>query len=105
MALAPEKAADETRHFAQSGRRSAAADAVTAADLAANLAVDRTLPWPPRADFWRGWTTAAAATISLWAERSRTRRTLAALDDDRLLDIGVSRADARRESAKPFWVP
>ena len=37
------------------------------------------------------------------AERSAQRRALAALDDDRLRDIGRSRAEAQAEAAKPFW--
>lgn len=35
--------------------------------------------------------------------RSRGRSSLAELDDRLLRDIGVSRAEARRESNKPFW--
>jgi uncharacterized protein YjiS (DUF1127 family) len=31
------------------------------------------------------------------------RRALAALDERRLADIGVSPADAAREARKPFW--
>ena len=45
------------------------------------------------------------AWIEPWAVRRRQRRALAALaEDDHLLDdIGVSRDEARREAAKPFW--
>jgi uncharacterized protein YjiS (DUF1127 family) len=43
-------------------------------------------------------------TIALWIERHRSRRALAALDAHLLDDIGVSRADAQRESARPFWM-
>lgn len=39
----------------------------------------------------------------LWRERARQRRALMALDDRLLRDIGISRADAEREVAKPFW--
>jgi uncharacterized protein YjiS (DUF1127 family) len=50
-------------------------------------------------------------TIGLWIARSRQRRALqeiASLNDrllnDRLLkDIGVSKDEALREAAKPFW--
>ncbi len=35
--------------------------------------------------------------------RSRGRSSLTELDDRLLRDIGVSRAEARRESDKPFW--
>jgi uncharacterized protein YjiS (DUF1127 family) len=38
-----------------------------------------------------------------WHERSRQRRALMALDDRLLKDIGISRADAERETSKPFW--
>lgn len=33
----------------------------------------------------------------------RQRRKLATLDDALLSDIGISRADALREAARPFW--
>jgi uncharacterized protein YjiS (DUF1127 family) len=42
----------------------------------------------------------------LWIARSRQRRALGELAErnDRLLeDIGVTRAEALREAAKPFW--
>jgi len=45
----------------------------------------------------------AMATVRLWLHRRRTRRQLALLDDRRLRDIGLTRQDARRESALPFW--
>ena len=57
------------------------------------------------ADRWRAGVTAIAAAVSLWLERSRSRRALAAFDDHQLRDIGLSRADAWRESSKCFWRP
>jgi uncharacterized protein YjiS (DUF1127 family) len=36
-------------------------------------------------------------------DRAVQRRTLAGLTDADLLDIGVSRQDARLEAARPFW--
>ena len=42
-------------------------------------------------------------TLLAWQERDRQRRHLAALDDRLLRDIGISRADAAREAAIPFW--
>jgi len=38
-----------------------------------------------------------------WLERMRERRQLAALGDDMLKDIGVSRADVEHVVEKPFW--
>lgn len=38
-----------------------------------------------------------------WNRRARERHLLAALDEARLKDIGISRADVEREAAKPFW--
>ena len=45
----------------------------------------------------------AVAAVLLWQQRAAQRRHLAALDDALLRDIGISRADAVREAAKPFW--
>jgi uncharacterized protein YjiS (DUF1127 family) len=36
-------------------------------------------------------------------QRSRQRRAVAQLSDDLLRDIGLTREDIARESAKPFW--
>ena len=38
-----------------------------------------------------------------WRERARQRRQLTALDDRALCDIGIDRASALFEAAKPFW--
>jgi uncharacterized protein YjiS (DUF1127 family) len=38
-------------------------------------------------------------------QRSVQRRRLATMDDRMLQDIGISRVDALREAAKPFWRP
>ena len=52
-----------------------------------------------------------ARIVRLWASRSRERRALADLADAAevrhhlLLDIGISRGEARSEGAKPFWRP
>jgi uncharacterized protein YjiS (DUF1127 family) len=40
-----------------------------------------------------------------WLQRSRERRQLDGLSDHMLKDMGVSRADAEQEVAKPFWQP
>lgn len=44
------------------------------------------------------------ALLFTWAERARSRRQLAALDDRMLADIGLDRASARGESERPFWL-
>lgn len=39
----------------------------------------------------------------LWRDQTLGRRLLARLDDRMLRDIGLSRSDVERESAKFFW--
>ena len=46
---------------------------------------------------------AAGALIARWLETARQRRTLAALDDHVLRDIGITRVEAEREAERPFW--
>ena len=41
--------------------------------------------------------------LDVWIERSRQRRALMWLDDSSLADIGITRPEAAREAAKPFW--
>ncbi len=38
-----------------------------------------------------------------WIERSRQRHALAGLDNRLLDDVGITRSQAAREIAKPFW--
>lgn len=45
----------------------------------------------------------ALLTLLRWQEVARQRRALAAMDDAMLKDIGITRVDARREAARPFW--
>lgn len=45
----------------------------------------------------------ASKVILYWMERSKQRKELAGLEDHMLEDIGLSRADVRREISKPFW--
>jgi len=47
--------------------------------------------------------TAALLWLVIALERQRTRRALASLSDEQLRDIGLTRAEARAESARPFW--
>ena len=42
-------------------------------------------------------------TVAIWIVRQQQRQVLAALDDHLLNDVGLSREQARREAAKPFW--
>jgi uncharacterized protein YjiS (DUF1127 family) len=46
---------------------------------------------------------AAYRLVARWIERTRQRKALAALDDQTLRDIGITRLDAAREAEKPFW--
>jgi uncharacterized protein YjiS (DUF1127 family) len=48
---------------------------------------------------------AAVRAVWFWLERSRQRRALAELDDHLLRDIGLTRDEAQRECANPFWKP
>ena len=38
-----------------------------------------------------------------WHDRARERRALMEMSDPMLRDVGISRADAYREAARPFW--
>ncbi len=42
-------------------------------------------------------------TISSRLARSRQRKALAKLDDRLLRNIGITRTEARKEAARPFW--
>jgi uncharacterized protein YjiS (DUF1127 family) len=42
-------------------------------------------------------------TLLLWQERDFERHSLAQQDARMLADMGISRAEAREEAAKPFW--
>ncbi|WP_111536239.1 DUF1127 domain-containing protein [Palleronia aestuarii] len=43
------------------------------------------------------------ATFARWSQLRRGRQALAYLGPEHLADIGVTREDARRETARPFW--
>lgn len=45
----------------------------------------------------------AAEAVDLWLGRRRQRRSLLALSDHLLKDIGLNRGEAAREARKPFW--
>ena len=42
--------------------------------------------------------------LTTWLVRLSSRNELSSLTDRDLRDIGVSLCDARRETAKPFWM-
>jgi uncharacterized protein YjiS (DUF1127 family) len=46
---------------------------------------------------------AAFDQIAEWQRRARQRAELTRLDARELKDIGISRAQAEAEAAKPFW--
>lgn len=46
---------------------------------------------------------AALAQLGRWRQVSKDRAELARMSDDRLRDIGLSRADVLKETARPFW--
>jgi uncharacterized protein YjiS (DUF1127 family) len=46
---------------------------------------------------------AAVEQLHLWQERAAQRAHLAGLEDRLLKDMGIGRADADQEAAKPFW--
>lgn len=43
------------------------------------------------------------ATFRTWLKRHRDRQALSRLDDRLLRDIGLTRDEAERQWAKPFW--
>jgi uncharacterized protein YjiS (DUF1127 family) len=45
----------------------------------------------------------ALVAAEAWIERHRQRRSLLALDDRMLRDIGLSHADVASEASKHFW--
>ena len=50
-----------------------------------------------------GLVAALTRRLSRWSELARQRQQLAALDDDLLRDVGVSREEALREAGRRFW--
>jgi uncharacterized protein YjiS (DUF1127 family) len=46
---------------------------------------------------------AALAQLRRWRQLSKDRAELARMSDDRLRDIGLSRAEVLKEATRPFW--
>jgi uncharacterized protein YjiS (DUF1127 family) len=46
---------------------------------------------------------AVFATLLRWDQIARERRSLRALDDRALRDLGLTRTDVEREALRPFW--
>jgi len=60
----------------------------------------------PAAKRWRSLYLRLLHTLRVWNARNRQRevlRLLAERDDYLLRDIGLTRVEALREAAKPFW--
>ncbi|MFQ5545373.1 MAG: DUF1127 domain-containing protein [Acidiferrobacterales bacterium] len=51
----------------------------------------------------RTWIQNGVAIALGWWDRTRQRQHLLQLDDRLLKDVGLTRADVERETAKPFW--
>lgn len=49
------------------------------------------------------WPLRLLACFSIWAQRARTRRQLAQLDERLLADAGISSSERLAELDKPFW--
>jgi uncharacterized protein YjiS (DUF1127 family) len=54
---------------------------------------------------WQSTTAVLTTLLNTWYQRSHQRRQLALLSDRQLDDIGLDRATALAEAAKPFWRP
>ena len=71
------------------------------------LCSETTAPAPVRAgaimSFLSNTALRAVCTLETWQERAQQRYALATLSDRMLADIGVDRASANVEAAKPFW--
>jgi uncharacterized protein YjiS (DUF1127 family) len=65
--------------------------------------MDRLLPRRETARLRLGRIAAILSRISRAFECARQRRALSGLSDEMLRDLGLTRDDVARESAKPFW--
>lgn len=69
-------------------------------------AIDDRLAMPSRSRFHdrRGTGPRWLRVVGLWTARWRQRLALAGLDDRLLRDAGITRSEAARGIAKPFWL-
>lgn len=63
--------------------------------VATSAALHQSNSWRPLAAAWH--------VINGWAERRSQRLRLRELSEQQLIDIGLTRTQALREAAKPFW--
>ena len=63
----------------------------------------RSKPWETCIRYARDILIRLFDTLTEWQERATQRRRLGMLDNQMLADIGVDRAAAAVEAAKPFW--
>lgn len=78
----------------------------TTAGAAAPALPSRFAPLPRSGSSWSTAQSGLAAILQAllaWHDRARQRRGLLQLSDHMLRDVGLSRAEARCEAAKPFW--
>ncbi len=68
--------------------------------ISASKPASDALSWTATVRHWSGIT---FSKLAQWQDRATQRRQLSELNDRQLADIGVTRIDAGRESAKPFW--
>ena len=59
----------------------------------------------PNEQTWQSSTAQLLTLLNTWYQRSRQRQQLAQLSVRQLDDIGLDRATALAEAAKPFWRP
>jgi len=50
-----------------------------------------------------GLTNKVLRGLSLWHDRWQHRRQIAELSPEALADMGITKGEAQREAAKPFW--
>lgn len=62
---------------------------------------EQALPLAQTRGLWRSF----AALVATWQSRAKQRRELQEMEPRILRDLGLSKAEAASESAKPLWRP